>query len=412
MLQRKRILAVCLAFLMAACLAVPGGARAATSDELEEQKEELEDQKEETEEDIEEAEQGLSDAQEDAEEAQAEADELEEEYESLNADLQSVSNDITEKQEEIDSTEAEIEETQAELEETQEEADEQYEAMKLRIKYMYENSTESAFMMLFSSESISEFLNRADYLLQVVEYDEEKLDEYEALLEEIEEQKAELEEEQEALEEEQTELNEKQEELDALVAQAGEDLEDKNEEVSAAETAQEEYEEQIEALEEEEASLEEQIADAQLALAEQIAAEQAASGTTEDTSGALEGYTDSDLLLLAALIQAEADNQSYEGKLAVGSVVMNRVKSSYFPNTVSGVIYQESQFTPASNGHLALILEQGPNSTCISAAEEVLNGYRNVSYLFFCTTPYADYSNTTGVVIGDHYFYSYNWQLN
>lgn len=50
--------------------------------------------------------------------------------------------------------------------------------------------------------------------------------------------------------------------------------------------------------------------------------------------------SDSDLYLLGAIIQCEADGEPYEGKLAVGSVVMNRVRSSYFPNTVSGVIYQ------------------------------------------------------------------------
>lgn len=68
--------------------------------------------------------------------------------------------------------------------------------------------------------------------------------------------------------------------------------------------------------------------------------------------------SDSDLYLLGAIIQCEADGEPYEGKLAVGSVVMNRVRSSYFPNTVSGVIYQSGQFSPVASGRYALRLEQ------------------------------------------------------
>ena len=61
----------------------------------------------------------------------------------------------------------------------------------------------------------------------------------------------------------------------------------------------------------------------------------------------------SDVTLLAALIQCEAGNESYEGKLAVGAVVMNRVRSGSYPSTVSGVINAPSQFPPATNGKVA-----------------------------------------------------------
>ena len=63
-----------------------------------------------------------------------------------------------------------------------------------------------------------------------------------------------------------------------------------------------------------------------------------------------------DLELLAALIECEAGGEPYEGKLAVGSVVLNRVASSHFPNSVVGVIYQSGQFSPVASGRFATVL--------------------------------------------------------
>ena len=83
-------------------------------------------------------------------------------------------------------------------------------------------------------------------------------------------------------------------------------------------------------------------------------------------------------------IYSESGNQVYAGKKAVGIVVMNRVKSSLFPNTVSGVVYQSGQFTPTRNGSLSRSLslyDSGNlNSDCIKAAKDVLNGDNTVSY--------------------------------
>ena len=71
----------------------------------------------------------------------------------------------------------------------------------------------------------------------------------------------------------------------------------------------------------------------------------------EDTSTVVYVPTDSDQYLLGAIIQCEAGGESYDGKLAVGSVVMNRVKSSYFPNSVSGVIYQSGTVLAGGERH-------------------------------------------------------------
>lgn len=69
-----------------------------------------------------------------------------------------------------------------------------------------------------------------------------------------------------------------------------------------------------------------------------------------------------DQALLAALIYCEAGGESYEGQLAVGSVVMNRVRSQAYPNSVSGVIYQGGQFSPVASGRLATVLGSGLTS--------------------------------------------------
>ncbi len=94
-------------------------------------------------------------------------------------------------------------------------------------------------------------------------------------------------------------------------------------------------------------------------------------------------YNKDQLRLMSALIFAEAGNQSYAGKKAVGIVVMNRVKSSSFPNTLSGVIYQPYQFSPARNGALNKALGLYDNGSldkgCIKAAKATLNGDTYVS---------------------------------
>ena len=101
----------------------------------------------------------------------------------------------------------------------------------------------------------------------------------------------------------------------------------------------------------------------------------------EDTSTVVYVPTDSDQYLLGAIIQCEAGGESYDGKLAVGSVVINRVKSSYFPNSVSGVIYQSGQFSPVASGRLAYRLEAGVDGSCLQAVSYThLDVYKRQGY--------------------------------
>ena len=106
-----------------------------------------------------------------------------------------------------------------------------------------------------------------------------------------------------------------------------------------------------------------------------------------------------EIRLLAALIFCEAGNQCYDGKVAVGSVVMNRINSSRYPNTLEKVIYQRGQFTPAMTGKLARVLSSGNiPSSCFDAARDAMNGAKPVGNALYFNTGYGR------LKLGDHYF--------
>ncbi|MDE5765702.1 MAG: spore cortex-lytic enzyme [Clostridia bacterium] len=88
-------------------------------------------------------------------------------------------------------------------------------------------------------------------------------------------------------------------------------------------------------------------------------------------SGSSSSYTNSDLYLLAKCIYAEARGESYTGQVAVGAVILNRVASSAFPNSIAGVIYQRHAFTAVSDGQINL----EPDKTAMNAASDAMNGW-------------------------------------
>lgn len=131
--------------------------------------------------------------------------------------------------------------------------------------------------------------------------------------------------------------------------------------------------------------------------AARIAAEQAAA---EAAAAAQAQAAEEDRRLLAALIFCEAGNQPYEGQVAVGAVVMNRVNSGVYPNTIREVIYQSGQFTPAMTGWLDSVLASGGyTDSAMQAAADALAGSDPVEgCLYFSTGGW-------GTQIGDHYFH-------
>jgi uncharacterized protein YgiM (DUF1202 family) len=144
-------------------------------------------------------------------------------------------------------------------------------------------------------------------------------------------------------------------------------------------------------------------AEEQAKAAEKEAAEKAkkkgakkGSGTTN--RGAVDTAA-SDVSLLAALIQCEAGRECYEGQLAVGAVVMNRVRSGAYPNSISAVITAPSQFPPATNGRVAAVLASGPSASCVQAAQAAIAGQSNVGGATHFGT------SGSGITIGNHTFW-------
>lgn len=81
----------------------------------------------------------------------------------------------------------------------------------------------------------------------------------------------------------------------------------------------------------------------------------------------------SDIQLMARAINGEARGEPYEGQVAVGAVILNRVKDSRFPNSISGVIYQSGAFTAVADGQINVSIDQG--STVYKAAQDAMNGW-------------------------------------
>ena len=112
-----------------------------------------------------------------------------------------------------------------------------------------------------------------------------------------------------------------------------------------------------------------------------------------------------DLYLLAKCVYAEARGESYTGQVAVAAVILNRVKSASFPNTIAGVIYQPYAFTAVSDGQINL----EPNQTAYNAARDALNGWDPTYGAIYYYNPSTAtskwiYSRKTTVTIGKHVF--------
>lgn len=347
----------------------------------------------------------------------------------LNTQLTEISNQLYDLEIQLMIKEEEILLTKEDLENAKAQEAKQYADMKLRIQFMYENGNNAYMDILLSSDSISDLLNKAEYIAKVTEYDRKMLIKYQETKETIANTEKTLEQEEAQLLAIQEEVAAKQQSVAALMESTSVEIVQYSNEISVAEELALMYEAQLEEQESSISDLKAQKAAeeaaakkaAEVAAAKKAAAEAAAknsntnnggttnspSNSTDNTSGNTGGTPSndassaSDLALLAAIIQCEAGGESYEGKLAVGSVVMNRVRSGSYPNTILGVLYQKSQFAPVTSGRFAIVLAQGANSTCVAAAQEILNGNITIHTLHFRTVvPWI-----SGIVIGNHVFY-------
>ncbi len=109
-----------------------------------------------------------------------------------------------------------------------------------------------------------------------------------------------------------------------------------------------------------------------------------------------------DVRMMAAMIQCEAGNQEFEGQVAVGAVIMNRVKAPNYPNTIAEVLYQPNQFGPADSVLFAsLLANDNIKDTCREAAKQAYTGVDNVGGALH----FRRAGSREGLVIGSHVFY-------
>lgn len=378
---------------------------------------------------IDEVQEGIEDLEQQREQAKEEASQLSNEADSLEGDLKEFNNslavviaELNETERQLNSTRDNLEATRKDLKAAKKREKEQYASMKKRIQFLYEMDTEGMLEVLLSAENFADFLSKGEYIISIHNYDRKMLEEYRETKNEIAGKEKKLEEDEALLADLQDHQEAKKQELAVLVDSTSEKLGAAKKQLAAAQADVQAYEAEIERQKAYEAELEKQKAAEDAKRMEEIKRqeeemrqqkanakkEQAAgegASNVGNSGGASSGgspqSSGSDSAMLAAIIQCEAGGESYEGKLAVGSVVLNRVSSSHFPNTIAGVIYQGGQFSPVASGRFASVLAAGANASCRQAAGEVLSGNITIGSLYFRRND----GSIPGTVIGNHVFY-------
>lgn len=345
----------------------------------------------------------------------------------INQDLLKISDEISDTQMRVTIVNSEILRSEDELTISQQNEDQQYENMKARIKYMYENGNSNMLELLFSAESMSDFLNKADFIQNISQYDRDMLSELQNIHADIENQKIALQNQQDSLNNLENELQQQQAALQQKADETSTDLaqfQAQLQQIREQEAAKAAAEAAAKAQQEAAAKAQQQ---AQASANASSSGNTTSSNTTNNSGSANSGNSNSgssnsgnnasggstnnsgssanksDLDLLAAIIQCEA-YQNYDSLLAVATVIMNRVYDSRFPNSISGVVYAAGQFEPAFSGRLEYVLNAGPTSLSYQVAQDAINGARlaevaDCYYFLYAGTGHS------GINIGGNVFF-------
>ena len=340
----------------------------------------------------------------------------------INQDLLKISDEISDTQMRVTIVNSEILRSEDELAISQQNEDQQYENMKSRIKYMYENGNSNMLELLFSAESMSDFLNKADFIQNISQYDRDMLSELQNIHADIENQKMALQNQQASLNNLENELQQQQAALQQKADETSTDLaqfQAQLQQIREQEAAKAAAEAAAKAQQEAAAKAQQQ---AQASVNASSSGNTTSSNTTNGSGSANSGSSNSgnntsggttnnsgssanksDLDLLAAIIQCEA-YQNYDSLLAVATVIMNRVYDSRFPNSISGVVYAAGQFEPAFSGRLEYVLNAGPTSLSYQVAQDAINGARlaevaDCYYFLYAGTGHS------GINIGGNVFF-------
>jgi len=312
---------------------------------------------------------------------------LSSELEEVNAKLMEIENIRREK-------EAAIETAQAQIEEAKILQEQRYDEMQHRIKFMYESGSQSYLELFLTADSFADFLNKADYIEMINQYDREMLDQYTRVQVEISKKEKELQQDKETLLVLEEEANKSSSVMHDSIQEAGKNMKKYMAEIAEKEAQALAYERDI-------ASAEGDLVALRAKYKEELAiSAQSAQMENRDISDIVFASGDEDIM--AAIIECEAGGESYTGKVAVGAVVMNRVRSPLFPNTVLEVIMAPKQFSPVGSGRFAIVLARGANESCYQAARDAMAGASPVGNCLFFRTPIP---GLEGQQIGGHIFY-------
>ena len=364
-------------------------------------------------------------------------DELENTTSGLKGELNDLNSQLASLSKELDTTSGQIEDLAAKVEkskldlasaELDEEA--QYDSMKDRIKFMYEGGGASLVQILLTSENMGDFLNKAEYVATISKYDRSMLEQLQQVRANVEKKQEELEQQQSKLTGLQETLNSKRDELNSKISSTSGELADYQAQLDRAKAA----EEALKLAQNDAVSGSIKAEDTKTSNTDntknnanntnQTASAPTNTNTTNTTTnnntnnnntnntgnstnnntntGNSTNASTTDVALLAAILQCEAGG--YDGMLAVATVIMNRVASPAYPNTLHGVIYQSGQFAPTWNGALNKVLAKGASSTAYSVAQAALGGARH-SAVINCLQFRSASTGVSGVNIGGNVFF-------
>lgn len=352
----------------------------------------------------------------------------------LNSQLATLSKELDDTSSQIEDLSAKVEKSKLDLASVQLDEEAQYDSMKDRIKFMYEGGTSSLLQILLTSENMGDFLNKAEYVATISDYDRSMLNQLQDVRKSVEKKQEELEEQQSKLSGLQKTLTSKREELNSKISSTSGELANYQAQLERAKAAEEalkiaQNNAVSGSLKAEDKKTETKTdttatasnnnnnnnnnankttQPAQTTTNKNTTTTTKPNTTTNTTTNTGNNNTSStpsstsDVALFAAILQCEAGG--YDGMLAVATVIMNRVASPAYPNNLHDVIYQSGQFAPTWNGSLNKVLKQGASSTAYQVAQDALAGARH-SAVINCLQFRSASTGVSGVNVGGNVFF-------
>lgn len=350
----------------------------------------------------------LEDERKDYEDEKSKAEAYKNTAEQLVEDIQEVNEQINEQAKLIEQENAalaaidkEIESSEQDIQAVEDRITEKREELSNVISLIYENSIyQDQVTEIVKADDMFDIIDKEEYTNSLTQYINTKISE----LEEVEDDKYDKNQELQLLKDDREEQLEKYQVQQAAMGEQIAELTELMEEAKAKAESAEEFASQLKEKVDELEAKERELLSSRKYSGESSNVVYDGDGTDYYYTTAYP-YTEEELTMLAGIIEAEAGSVSYPGMIAVGSVVMNRVESPNFDNTIEGVIYAPYQFEPVSIGTYAVILARGPASACYQAAQEVLEGKRNVPNFYFKAAWYAEANGISGVNIGGNVFH-------